>query len=142
MIKQVAVFLENREGRVSECCKVLHDADVNLRSLSIADTKEFGIVRMITDDNEKAVQTLKAAGFLSSIVELVGIEVPDRAGALAELLIALYEGGVNIEYMYACIGKLTGKAIMVIRTDNPDLAAEVLENNGYADIKPEEVYRI
>ncbi len=129
MIKQVAVFLENREGRVSECCKVLHDAGVNLRSLSIADTKEFGIVRMITDDNEKAVQTLKAAGFLSSIVELVGIEVPDRAGALAELLIALYEGGVNIEYMYSFAGT-NGHAQIGFKTTTPQTAIAVLEQAG------------
>ena len=99
MIKQIAVFLENREGRVSECCKVLKDAGINLRSMSIADTKDFGILRIITDDNELALSALKTAGFLSSLVELVAIEVPDKSGALADLLIALYEGGVNIEYM-------------------------------------------
>ena len=100
MLKQIAVFLENREGRVSACCKVLKQAGVNLRSMSIADTKEFGILRLITDDNEKALSALKGAGFLSSLVELVGLEVPDKSGALADMLIALESGGVNIEYMY------------------------------------------
>ena len=97
MIEQIAIFLENREGRVSDCCKVLTDAGVNMRALSIADTKDFGILRVLTDDNQKALTALQAAGFLSSLVELVAVEVPDQSGALADLLIALYEGGVNID---------------------------------------------
>ncbi len=129
MIKQVAVFLENREGRVSECCKVLKDAGVNLCSISIADTKEFGILRMLTDDNEKALATLKNAGFLSSIVELVGIEVPDKSGALAQLLIELYEGGVNIEYMYSFAGK-DGHAQIGFKTGTPEKAVALLEKAG------------
>ena len=101
MIKQIAVFLENKEGKASGCCKVLKEAGVNLLALSIADTKDFGILRILTADNAKALQALRAAGYLSSEVELVGVEVPDQAGALSDLLIALGEGGVNVEYMYS-----------------------------------------
>ena len=126
MIKQIAVFLENREGRVSECCKVLKDAGVNLRSMSIADTKDFGILRIITDDNAVALSALKNAGFLSSLVELVAIEVPDKSGALADLLIALYEGGVNIEYMYSFAGA-NGHAQIGFKTTSPDKAIAVLQ---------------
>ncbi len=129
MIKQIAVFLENREGRVSQCCKVLKEAGVNLCSMSIADTKEFGILRLITDDNEKALATLKSAGFLSSIVELVGIEVPDKSGALADLLIELYEGGVNIEYMYSFAGA-NGHAQIGFKTSVPEKAVALLEKAG------------
>lgn len=129
MIKQIAVFLENREGRVSQCCKVLKDAGVNLCSMSIADTKEFGILRLITDDNDKALSALKSAGFLSSIVELVGIEVPDKSGALADLLIALYEGGVNIEYMYSFAGA-NGHAQIGFKTGVPEKAVALLESAG------------
>ena len=129
MIKQIAVFLENREGRVSECCKVLKDAGINLRSMSIADTKDFGILRIITDDNELALSALKTAGFLSSLVELVAIEVPDKSGALADLLIALYEGGVNIEYMYSFAGN-DNHAQIGFKTATPEKAVEILKKAG------------
>ena len=129
MIKQIAVFLENREGRVSECCQVLKNANVNLRSMSIADTKEFGILRLITNDNDAAMVALKGAGFLASIVELVALEVPDKSGALAEMLIALYEGGVNIEYMYSFAGE-NGHAQIGFKTNAPKTAVDILERVG------------
>lgn len=129
MIEQIAIFLENREGRVSDCCKVLKEAGVNMRSLSIADTKDFGILRVLTDDNQKALAALQTTGFLSSIVELVAIEVPDKAGALADLLIALYEGGVNIEYMYSFAGE-NGHAQIGFKTATPQKAIDVLQKTG------------
>lgn len=129
MLKQIAVFLENREGRVSACCKVLKEAGVNLRSMSIADTKEFGILRLITDDNEKALAALKGAGFLSSLVELVGLEVPDKSGALADMLIALESGGVNIEYMYSFAGN-DNHAQIGFKTSTPEKAVEILKSAG------------
>ena len=129
MIKQIAVFLENREGRVSECCKALKDADVNMRSMSIADTKEFGILRIITEDNDRAMVALKAAGFLCSCVELVALEVPDQSGALADCLIHLYEGGVNIEYMYSFAG-CDGHAQIGFKTSTPEKAVEILKKEG------------
>ena len=129
MIQQIAVFLENKEGRVSACCKVLKDAGVNMQSLSIADTKEFGILRIITDDNERALSVLKDAGFLSTIVRLVALEVPDKSGALADMLIALEEGGVNIEYMYSFAGS-DNHAQIGFKTATPEKAVEILKNAG------------
>lgn len=129
MVKQVAVFLENQEGRLSDCCKVLKQAGVNLQSLSIADTKEFGIVRLIADDSDKALKSLQAAGFLSSVVELVAIEVPNKAGALADELIALSDNGVNIEYMYSFAGA-DGHANIGFKTTTPEKAVEVLKAAG------------
>ncbi len=129
MVKQIAVFLENQEGRLSDCCKVLKRAGVNLQSLSIADTKEFGIVRLITEENEKAFLALQAAGFLCTVVELVAIEVPNTAGALADELIALGENGVNIEYMYSYAGK-DGHANIGFKTATPEKAVEILRAAG------------
>ena len=126
MIKQIAVFLENREGRLSECCKALKEAGVNLDSISIADTKDFGILRILTEQEEKAMVALKNAGFLSSLVELVAIEVPDEAGALADILIALSEGGVNIEYMYS-FADVDGHARLGFKTATPEKAIELLK---------------
>ncbi|MBQ7831390.1 MAG: amino acid-binding protein [Clostridia bacterium] len=129
MIKQIAVFLENKEGRASACCKVLKEAGVNLLALSIADTKDFGILRMITDNNEKALSVLQGAGFLSSMVELVGLEVPDKAGALSDLLIELGEEGINVEYMYSYAG-VDGHAKIAFKTAAPDKAVEILKAHG------------
>ena len=129
MIQQIAVFLENREGTVGKCCKVLKDANVNMRALSIADTKEFGILRILTDNNAKALETLKNEGFLSTIVDLVAVEVPDKSGALAEILVSLYEGGVNIEYMYSYAGA-NHNAQICFKTNTPEKAVEILEKSG------------
>ena len=129
MIKQIAVFLENKEGKASGCCKVLKEAGVNLLALSIADTKDFGILRILTADNAKALQALRAAGYLSSEVELVGVEVPDKAGALSDLLIALGEGGVNVEYMYS-YAEADGHAKIAFKTATPEKAVALLQSVG------------
>ena len=129
MIKQIAVFLENKAGKASACCKVLKDANVNLLALSIADTQDFGILRMITEDNAKALAALKGAGYISSEVELVGLEVPDKAGALSELLIALGDGGISVEYMYSYAG-VDGHAKIAFKTATPEKAVELLQKAG------------
>ncbi len=129
MIKQIAIFLENQAGKASACCKVLKDAGVNLTALSIADTKEFGILRIITDDNAKAMDALKTAGYLCSEVELVGLEIPHESGALADLLIALGEGGVNVEYMYS-FATANGVAEIAFKTAQAEKAVEILKTAG------------
>ncbi len=129
MIKQIAVFLENKEGKASACCKLLKEAGVNLYAISIADTTDFGILRLITADNALALSTLKGAGYIASEVELVGIEVPDKAGALAEVLIALGEARVNVEYMYSYAG-VDGQAKIALKTAAPQMAISVLEDLG------------
>ncbi len=126
MINQIAVFLENRKGRVGECCKALKEAGINLCSMSIADTRDFGILRLMTDNNDEAVKTLKAAGFMCSTVQLIAIEVPDRPGALADILIALDAAGVNIEYLYS-FANAAGKAHIGFKTENKDVACDLLK---------------
>ncbi len=129
MIKQIAIFLENEEGKASACCKILKDAGVNLCALSIADTREFGILRIITDDNDKALAALRGAGFLASQVELVGLEVPHEAGALSNLLIALGDGGVNVEYMYS-YAEVDGHAKIAFKTNETEKAVALLQKVG------------
>lgn len=129
MIKQIAVFLENQAGKASACCKILKDAGVNLQALSIADTREFGILRIITDDNAKALNALKGAGFLASEVELVGLEIADESGALSDLLIGLDDNGVNVEYMYS-YAEADGRAKIAFKTNTPEKAVEVLKAAG------------
>ena len=127
MIKQIAVFLENEAGKASGCCKILKEADINLLALSIADTQDFGIMRLITENNEKALAALKGAGYIASEVELVAVEVPDKAGALSDLLIAL--GGVSVEYMYSYAG-VDGHAKVAIKTADPAKAIAALNKVG------------
>ena len=129
MIKQIAVFLENEAGKASACCKVLKEAGINLYALSIADTKDFGIMRIITEDNTSALSALKQAGYLCSEVELVGVEVPDQAGALADLLIELGKGGVSVEYMYSYAG-VDGHAKIAFKTAMVDKAIDILTSIG------------
>ena len=129
MIKQIAVFLENQSGKASACCKALKNAGINLRALSIADTKEFGILRVIADDNDKALNALKNAGFLATCVELVGLEVPDKSGALADLLIELGEAGISVEYMYSFAGE-NGHANIAFKTGAPEKAETLLKKVG------------
>ncbi len=129
MIKQIAIFLENQEGKASACCKILKEAGVNLTALSIADTREFGILRIITDDNQKALSALRGAGFLSSEVDLVALEVPNESGALSNLLIALGDGGVNVEYMYS-YAEVDGHAKIAFKTGTPEKAVEILQAAG------------
>lgn len=129
MIRQIAVFLENREGRVGECCKAIKNAAINLKFMSIADTREFGILRIITDDNDRALKELKKAGFIASMVELIGIEVEDRPGELADILIALNDSDINIEYMYSFAND-NGKAQIGFKTATPEKAKEVLKRAG------------
>ena len=129
MIKQIAVFLENEAGKASACCKVLKDAGVNLYALSLADTKEFGIMRMITGDNKSALEALRNAGYLCSEVELVGVEVPDHAGALADLLIELGKGGISVEYMYS-YAEVDGRAKIAFKTSMVEKAVAILNAMG------------
>ena len=129
MIQQIAVFLENKAGKASGCCKVLKDANINLLALSIADTKDFGILRIITCDNEKALAILREAGYLANMVDLVGMDVPNRSGALSELLILLGDSGINVEYMYS-YAESDGRAKIALKTTEAEKAMEVLKKAG------------
>ena len=129
MINQLAVFLENRKGRIGDCCKVLRDAGINLSSMSIADTTDFGILRLMTNDSDKAFEVLKRSGFMCAMVSLVAMRVPDRPGALADILIALDEAGVNIEYLYSFASD-NGSAHIGFKTNDADKAASLLVKLG------------
>ncbi len=128
-MKQIAVFLENEAGKASGCCKILKEAGVNMDALTIADTKDFGILRILTADSRKALAALRNAGYLASEVELVAVEVADKAGALADLLIALGDDGVNVEYMYS-YAEYGGAARIALKTNTPEKAVEVLQKAG------------
>jgi hypothetical protein len=125
-INQLSVFLENRPGRLSEPCKVLAKAGINIATLSLADTQQFGIMRLIVPDWPKAKAALEAAGCVVNVTEVVATEVEDRPGGLAEILDTIEKAHINIEYMYAFTFRSQDKAILVFRFDDPEAAIQVL----------------
>ncbi len=129
-ITQLSVFAENKPGQLIAPCRVLAEAGVNIRALSLADTQRFGILRLIVNDAATAREALEKAGFLVKTTEVVGIEVPDRPGGMAEVLGALESAAVNIEYMYAFPFGQGENAVVIFRFDNPDAAITRLQQAG------------
>ena len=128
-VKQISVFLENRPGCLHEMTKVLADNSIDLRGLSLAETSEFGIVRLIVDDVLGTATVLKDAGFINSLTDVLAVEVPNVPGGLNKVLEILDGAGVNIEYMYAILGnKKSESAYMIFRVDDNTKAADALNN--------------
>lgn len=129
-INQISMFLENKPGRISEPCKVLAKNNINILTLSLADTQQFGILRLIIKDWEKAKKVLEEAGFVVNVTEVVAIEVEDKPGGLAKILEIIEQAGINIEYMYAFTFRSGDKAVIVFRFDEPDKAINALAERG------------
>jgi len=141
-LKQISVFLENKAGRLAEVTRLLGDAGVNLRALSLADTIDFGVLRLIVDNPEKALHVLSENGFTASQTEVLGVEVPDRPGGLAEILQLLAPKGINVEYMYAFVEKSGDNALVVFRVEEMDKTIDLLRKAGVKLVKAEDLYRL
>jgi hypothetical protein len=139
-INQLSVFLENKPGRLSEPCQVLADAGVSILTLSLADTEQFGIMRLIVRDWEKARSALSEAGAVVNVTEVVAIEVEDRPGGLAEVLAIIEKAEINIEYIYAFTFRREDKAVIIFRFEDPDAAIRVLTDNGINVVGSVELY--
>jgi hypothetical protein len=129
-IRQLSVFLENKKGSLHEITDLLAKAGVDLRSMCIADTSDYGIVRMIASDPERAKAVLDEAGHVANIRVVTAFAVPDCPGGLAKVLSLLENEGVNIEYLYALVTSATDKAYAVMRTDESEIAESILKSNG------------
>ena len=129
-IKQISVFLENNAGRLGEVTRVLADAGINLRAISIADTAEFGILRLIVDKNDEAINALAAAGFTTRQTDVAAVEIEDKPGSLAALLEIFQKTGINIEYLYASLEGSQGKAVVIFKLEDHDKGFAILEKNG------------
>jgi hypothetical protein len=129
-LRQVSVFIENKVGRIMEITEVLRENNLNIRALSLADTSDFGILRMIVDDIEKATAVLKDKGFIVKETEVVAVEVPDKPGGLAQVLEILCIANINVEYMYAFIEQPENKALLIFRFEDPEKAIETLTAKG------------
>jgi len=124
--QQLSIFLENQSGRLAEVLEVLAKAEVNIRALSLADTSEFGVLRLLADKPAEARAALREQGFQAQITEVSAVEVPDKPGALSRLLNAFRVAGVDVEYMYAFVGRPRQGAIMIFRLSDPAKAAAAL----------------
>ncbi|MCL5098057.1 MAG: ACT domain-containing protein [Candidatus Omnitrophica bacterium] len=129
-IKQLSLFLENKPGSLSLPCRALAQAGLNILTLSLADTEQYGILRLVVPEWERAKKVLETAGCVVKVSEVEAIEVPDRPGGLAEVLEAAEKAGINVEYMYAFTVKRAGKSVLVFRFDEPDAAIEKLQAQG------------
>jgi hypothetical protein len=129
-ITQISIFLENTQGRLYEVCALLGKSGVSIRALTIAESPEFGILRIVVDKPEDAVRALKEHGFVANITDIVAVEVDDRPGGLANILKIFYDNNINVEYMYGFVEKLKENALLVFRFDDPDRALEVLRKSG------------
>jgi hypothetical protein len=130
--KQLSVFLENKPGALSEPCRLLAKAGINIRTFSLADTREFGILRMVVDDSDKARRLLQRNGFAVRVNNVVVVEVPDHPGELAAILDALDGSGISVKYGYGFTMEGAGKGVLVFAFDDPDTAVSILKRKGIA----------
>ncbi len=139
--RQISVFVANRAGRLASVARVLRDESINIRALSLADAPDFGIFRLIVEDVDRAVRALKSQGFVVDVTDVVGVEVEDRPGALAEVLELLAARSLNVEYMYAFLTERAGRAIIFLRFEDPDAALEALHAAAVPTIGGERLWR-
>jgi len=130
MIRQISVFLENRAGQLAEITGVLAKNGVDIRALNIAETSDYGLLRLIMADYDKTMETLKNEGFVASVSEVVTIAVPDRPGGLSEALSVLDRENIDVSYMYSIFSRLEGKAYMVMKVNDPEKAEKILKEGG------------
>lgn len=142
LVKQISVFLENKSGRLAEVTRTLKDNLIDIRALYIADTTEYGILRMIVDQPEKALEVLSAAGFTVSSTFVIAIAIADRPGTLDDALETLSSGSISVDYLYAYVGRASNDAIVVIRVEDPQMALDKLVENGIRVLSTKEVYGI
>lgn len=140
LVKQISVFLENKSGRLAEVTKILARENINISALSIADTTDFGVLRLIVNQPEKAESVLKENSFTVSCTSVIAIGVKDEPGGLASALEILEKEAIGIEYMYAFVGKKTDEALVILRVDSPEKAVITLENSNINLISSKTVY--
>ncbi|MGN0675255.1 MAG: ACT domain-containing protein [Oscillospiraceae bacterium] len=140
LIKQISIFVENKPGRLSAVTKLLSDNDIDIRALSVADTKDFGILRLIVNNPDKACEVLKKADCTVSLTNVIAIGISDKPGGLSAAMDCLYAANISVEYMYAFISKSEDQAYVILRVENNDKAVEALKENNFTILKAEEVY--
>jgi hypothetical protein len=139
-VRQISVFMENRAGRLQEITGILAKAGINLRALSLADTSDFGILRLIVDSPDRAAEILRQAGYTIRENVVIAAVIEDKPGGLHEILKALAKENISVEYMYGFLGKHKHEAVMIIRVEAAEKAIETLLEAGVALLKGEQIY--
>ncbi|MBR3679622.1 MAG: ACT domain-containing protein [Oscillospiraceae bacterium] len=139
LIRQISIFIENRPGRLAAVTQLLGDAGIDIRSLCLADTRDFGILRLIVNQPDRAIGVLKDADCTITVTNVVGVKIPDRPNGLAEILQILNRADVNVEYMYAFVGQTGDCANVIFRVDNEEKCVQVLQENDVAVLTNQEV---
>lgn len=129
-INQISIFLENTAGRIADVTKVLKDNGVDLRAAMIADTADFGILRIITNNPDKTIEVLKNAKFTTRITEVLAVRVSDKVGALHDVMELFQKNNINIEYLYASLDKMDDSAMLVFKVADVEKGLELIEKNG------------
>lgn len=143
LVKQVSIFLENKSGRLAEVSRILGANSIDISALSIADTTEFGILRLIVNNPDLAVEVLKEKEFTVGTTEVIAICVDDKPGGISQALTCLEQNKIGIEYMYAFIGNAgNGKAMVILRVDDTASALDILTKNGIEILPADEIYRM
>ncbi len=138
-ITQISVFLENTKGRLADVCTLLGTNGINMRALTIAETPEFGILRVVVDKPEEAIRLLRENNFVANLTEIVAVEVDDRPNGLGRILNMLSDNNINVEYMYGFVEKFSEQALLVFRFDDTDKAIETLRKNGVRIVGKNEI---
>lgn len=141
-VEQISIFLENKSGRLAEVTKLLGDSGINIRALSLADTSDFGILRLIVNNTEKAKEVLKKHNFTVGKTEVIAVEVSDNPGGLAHILDILRKKDINVEYMYAFVERSGKDAVIIFRFDDVDRAIQILTENKIVVLPGEKVYSL
>ncbi len=139
LVEQIAVFLENKSGRLAEITAVLAENNINIRALSVADTADFGILRLIVDNVEKAKSVLKENGFTVGKTTVIAVEVEDKTGGLARVLQIIHAANINVEYMYAFVNKTGENAVLIFRFEKMDEAIAALKEKGVTILSREQI---
>jgi hypothetical protein len=142
MIKQLSIFLENKKGRMWKALDVLEEAGINIRALSLADTSDFGILRLVVPKPDEAMEVLEKKGFLVKIGEVIAVGITDKPGGLNKILKILNKSDINLEYLYAFVEQNKNRAIVILHPENIDAGLEALQNSDADVLTAEEVYGI
>lgn len=142
IVKQVCAFIENKTGRLSELADILATNGIDISALSLADSTDYGILRMLVSDPEKAVDVMRSAGVVAKITEALAVAIEDVPGGFAKVVNLLSEKNLEVKYMYASVGHIHGKALMILGIDNAADAEQIISQTDAGKIDPAEIYRI
>lgn len=139
-IQQLSIFVENKSGRLAEITEALAQSSIDIRAMSVADTSDFGILRLIVDKPEEAVVAFRKAGMTVSLTSVIAIGVHDKPGEFAKAVRLLADNGIDVEYIYAFISREKGKAFVILRVNDEDKAIELLSGKGFTLLTAEEIH--